>query len=122
MEDDFDAIYGASEKKGAAPSTKTAQALDINLDEQDDDALFQQLYGDSFPKEEPEQTERSDAQTDVVLHRTCMEHNYHYNFNSCDLCPVIHRSTATAGRFGESSERGRRSSGGGGSTWRYRKR
>ena len=71
MEDDFDAIYGASESKVAAQSIQVAHAVDINLDEQDDDALFQQLYGDSFPKEEPEQTERSDAQTDVVLNRTC---------------------------------------------------
>jgi hypothetical protein len=65
---DFDAIYGDAKPTSEAATVATNAAINDALDADNDDELFQQLYGD-VPPEEIRTTPARPTVTDVVLNR-----------------------------------------------------
>lgn len=69
-DDEFAQVYGTTEAQTGA-NTEFKPISKIDIDEEDDDALFMQLYGDAVPSDEKDAQGGAEAgHTDVVLNRT----------------------------------------------------
>lgn len=79
-DDEFAEVYGTTEAQTGA-NTEFKSISKIDIDEEDDDALFMQLYGDAIPSDEKDAHGGAEAgHTDIVLNRT----HYVTVYFSCD--------------------------------------
>lgn len=67
-DEEFAEVYGSAKaEEGAKIDYKPISAIEI--DDEDDEALFMQLYGDTLPSDEKDATDVDVGHTDVVLNR-----------------------------------------------------
>ena len=68
-DDEFAEVYGSA-KADVETKTDYKPTTAIEIDDEDDEALFMQLYGDTLPSDEKDATDVDAGPKDVVLNRT----------------------------------------------------
>lgn len=68
-DDEFAEVYGSA-KADVDTKTDYKPTTAIEIDDEDDEALFMQLYGDTLPSDEKDATDVDAGPKDVVLNRT----------------------------------------------------